>query len=339
MRDLSDVRWLERFEVDSFQAYFAASLELQEELMSHGFKVPKSEDQRIKTPIPIIYSNFKGWLSEELREPITIERLIPPDWIAGFKYEDHGWEKTKVNNKEAYYIPPEESFLDLGIDKEGNVYLKIDVNKYHLERASIRGVNPDKWSNWIMFYMNLEYLDKIINILNKELKPEMFSNWRLRVKSEKHQGGKEFTYYVYVNNMEDVGLPVVDFSFCLGCFSLALSYLRNRSEVIGLNPSVINELKLRIEYDPKIKTGLKVGIAKILNKRPQLMFKLASTSSKEIKGLSGSIIKGKARGKLTYCDHLNKSQYIIINGKLLYHALTIIKPYINRLPSQEKPKK
>ena len=70
---------LRTYPVDSLQIYFPASLEIQEELISSGFYVPRSPDGRVLMPVPLIYSNFRGWLKPA--EPITIERLIPPEWL------------------------------------------------------------------------------------------------------------------------------------------------------------------------------------------------------------------------------------------------------------------
>jgi hypothetical protein len=54
------IEWVNDYPVDSLQMYFSASLELQEELIKHGFQVPRSRDSKINMPIPIIYANFQG---------------------------------------------------------------------------------------------------------------------------------------------------------------------------------------------------------------------------------------------------------------------------------------
>jgi len=72
MTNLENVSLLKTYLVDSLQIYFAASLELQEELINHGFYVPRSPDRKVIMPVPLIYSNFRGWLKPA--EPITIDK-------------------------------------------------------------------------------------------------------------------------------------------------------------------------------------------------------------------------------------------------------------------------
>ncbi|MEM2351448.1 MAG: PhoI, partial [Thermoproteota archaeon] len=112
------VRWVKRYPVDSLQIYFAASMELQEELIIHGFQVPASRDGKIKTPLPIIYSNFRGWVKEP--EPLTDERLIPPEWY-GKRVEELGWiylgtilvQRGKGRQRRnAFRLPQEEVYVD-----------------------------------------------------------------------------------------------------------------------------------------------------------------------------------------------------------------------------------
>ena len=82
------------FSVDTLQIYFPASLEIQEELINHGFKIPANESGKIKTPIPLIYANSRRWLKDE--EPITIERLIPPEWLKNLLTTLDGRKSKKV---------------------------------------------------------------------------------------------------------------------------------------------------------------------------------------------------------------------------------------------------
>mgnify|MGYP000560098833 CR=1 FL=1 len=85
---------------------------------------------------------------------------------------------------------------------------------------------------------------------------------------------------------------------------------------------------------------MKVGVAKIEGKRPQIMFKLASDTPKQIRGiLKPIIIKGKARGKLVYCSHEEKLQYIVVDGKILFKALSATMQYLNKLPPDEEHEK
>jgi len=74
--------------------------------------------------------------------------------------------------KEAYIFPEEEVYVNIGISGNSIVF-DLDIKGYHLERTSIRGVNPDKWTNWAMFYISLNYIDELINILREHLPKNM----------------------------------------------------------------------------------------------------------------------------------------------------------------------
>ncbi|HWQ16754.1 MAG TPA: hypothetical protein VNL13_02865 [Sulfolobales archaeon] len=302
------------------------------ELTNYGFKIPRSVDGKIETPIPIIYGNFKGWIKQ--REPITIERLIPPEWL-GLKPHELGWRETEYKGKRAFHILTEEVYVDIGYGDEGNVYLKLDAKGYHLERVSIRGVNPEKWNNWAMFYINAKCYDELLELL-KDLAGTSPTPIPIQVGREILQGGKEVTYYAYTPKRRDVGIPIEGFSLCLGCFSLAFTYFKAKSKENGVPPDIVDRVRFRLNYDPSINTGLKVGVAKIIGKNPQIMFKLASNTPKQIRGILRDFVKGKARGRLSYCDHRDKAQFIVINGRLLYTALSAAEQYLSKLPSDDE---
>lgn len=334
---MKTLKILKKYPLDSVQIYFSSSLELQQELLNHGFKVPFSSDRKIKTPIPIIYSNFKGWITS--REPITLERLILPEWM-DLDINNLAWKEVKIDNRRAYVIPPEESYLILGYSENNRISLLLDVQQYHLERTSIRGINPEKWNNWLMFYIDISYYDELLESIkefteNRELE-KLEAN--VKISKEELQGKKEITYYAYLSDHTDIGMPLSYYSICLGCFDLALRYLRKKAIENSLNKDIVNELKLRLEYDHNIRTGLKVGVAKILNKNPQTMFKLASVSPKKIRGLIKNEIEGKGRGNLVHCQHINKYHYIEIEPNYLYASLKKAKEYLDKLPTNEYQK-
>ena len=334
---MSNVTLLKRYPVDTLQLYFAASLELQEELISHGFYVPKSPDKRVAMPVPIIYSNFRGWLKHA--EPITIERLIPPEWL-NLTPQQLSWSESTRGKKEAYILPQEDVYVNVGI-RGSSVVLDLDIRGYHLERTSIRGINPERWTNWAMFYISAEYLDELINTLRSYL-PSRYhgspaSEGVPKPKREVQQRGREVTYYVEVH--------VEEFSFCLGCFDLVQRYLYVKARehcVIDPNSalcekphSVINNLKLRLTHDHDVRTFAKVGVAKISGKRPQVMVKLASEEPRiKIRGVLKDSIEGKACGKLVYCNHEERKQYLALNLDGFYKALVATSRYLNMLPKE-----
>ena len=332
-----NARW-RRYPLDSLQIYFASSLELQEEFIKRGFYVPKSPDGKILMPLPIVYCNFRGWLVS--LGPITIERLIPPQWL-GLTPEQLNWEKVEVGGKTAYYLPEDEVYLSIGISGRA-VILSLEILGYHLERTSIRGVNPDKWTNWVMLYIDAEYLDELSKLLEEHLPEEgrkAFAPASGKPTKEVLQGGKEVTYFVEV--------PVLDFSLCLGCFELVQRYLRVKAQehcelyaslpFCGNLDEELRNLKLRLRYSPNVDTFAKVGVAKISGKKPQIMVKLASRGPKiAIRGAIKDVVIGKARGELVYCDHVGESrrQYLSLNLSHLYYALTTTKRYLDKLPKE-----
>lgn len=330
------ITWVQRYPVDSLQIYFAASLEIQEELISYGFLIPRSRDKMILTPVPIIYVNFQGWIKPGEPIPITIERLIPPEWL-GLTPGDLGWREITRGGKRAFHIGGEEAYVNLGVIEDAStVLMDLDIKGYHLERTSIRGVNPDKWSNWAMLYIGSNYIDELIGKLGEFVGPVYASN-RCRAVKEVQQGGKEVTYYLRV--------PVVDFSLCLGCFHLALVYLRRKAEEhCKLYPNLqlcrdiegnLRNLRLRLRYSPQTKTFAKVGVAKVSGKRSQLMVKLSSTGPEMvIQGVLKPSIKGKARGTLIHCDHRGRKQYLALNLHDFYKALIATRSCLEKLPRE-----
>ncbi len=314
---LNKVKWVKRYPVDTLQIYFAGSPEIQDELIRAGYKVPTDPSRKIRTPVPIIYSNFRGWIKTP--EPITIERLIPPEWY-GRTPDELSWKETKYKGKRAFHLPPEEIYVDVGLDDKGLIYFKLDIKSYHLERTSIRGVNPEKWNNWAMFYINAEYFDDLLGIFDIDFPIQMYSIREIL------QGGKEKTYYASLVKDKSLGVPVTDFSLCLGCFDLALKYFKHKAIENNLDKNIVNMLKLRLVHNPKLNVGLKIGVAKIEGKRPQIMFKLASDTPTQIRGILKPKIDGKARGKLVFCDHKSKTQIIVAEAKYVYSALLATKP-------------
>ncbi|MEM1689449.1 MAG: hypothetical protein QXX33_00485 [Candidatus Hadarchaeales archaeon] len=327
MKDPNKIEWILELPIDSLQIYFPCSLELQEELITHGFNVPADKSGKIKTPIPLIYSNFRGWLKTP--EPITSERLIPPEWY-GKTPEELGWKPAIHKDKKgakAYCLPKEEVYVRIGADEEKRIFFYFDIQRYHLERTSIRVMDPAKWRNWAMFYINIEELNKIVEALTSICQEKR----QFYPVSENQQGGKERTYYASPIKGKSLGIPVVGYSLCLGCFDLSAIYLRNKAIENGLAPNIVEKLRLRIEYHPSIKAGMKIGIARIEGKEKQLMFKLCSETPIRIKGILKETIEGKARGKLCFCDHTTKHQMISVWAEDVLGAIETTKPYLNKL--------
>ena len=284
------------------QIYFPASLELQDELIKAGFKVPKP------TQIPIIYSNSGGWIGE--RKPLNVELIDPEQYDKS--PEELGW----IRVDKGYLLPKEESYLKITHEDE-LIRLNIEIKSFHLERASRRGVNMEKWKNWIAIYLDLKDVHEIAEKLTEKIgEIDFFKKFYI-----KHEvlPGLEDTYFVYKEGrFKEFGLPIVeDFSFCLGCFPNVISYLKYHAE----KTKASLDLKLRIERDPKIPSYLKIGIANVKGKHPQLMIKLSSSKLITIKGVLKPTVTGKGRGKLTYCNHKEKTHWISVDAREFARAI------------------
>jgi hypothetical protein len=336
------VEYIRTYPVDSLQIYFSGSLELQKELISHGFYVPQDPDKKVKMPIPIIYANFKGWV--EPREAITIERLIPPEWL-GLSARDLGWVKTVREGKDAYIIPEEEIYVNVGL-LENVIVFDLDIKSYHLERTSIRLKDPVTWNNWAMFYIGFDHIEDILNTFCKDVNPSYCKPEPIR---EDQQGGKEKTCYCRVS--------IADFSLCLGCFNLALTYIKNKAVEHCRNyphvpfcrdgekgiDEVIKSLKLRLRYKHNVYTYAKVGVARIEGKRPQIMIKIASEGpsimieSVAVRGKK--VVEGKARGELIHCNHELQRHCIALDRREFCCALMIARSYISNVDRCPKSRK
>jgi hypothetical protein len=298
------------YNAETVQIYFPASLELQEELISKGFRVPSP------TPIPIIYSNFGPWISE--RPLITQERVIEPQ-RCGKTLGNLGWQQKLIGGKTGYEIPMESAYLRLELEVENDeLHLIIEIPQYHLEKVSIRGINPDKWTNWVMAYISLSDLDDAVQRLLKMINlPRELCAQSLFIRREQQQGGKEDTYFACLNKGDKLGIPVKGFSICLGCFEYVMDYLRTEAKNYSLSAQQIEQLKLRIEYDAGVGAFAKIGLSRMEGKKPQFMLKLASPGViKTIKGILKPTLQGKARGVLVTCSHEVKDHRVIIDARL-----------------------
>jgi len=290
---------LAEYPAETVQIYFPASLELQEELIKNGFGVPRP------TPIPIIYINFKGWVVKP--PPISIERLIHASRY-GKSFADMNWIRTSLRGKEAYQIPPDECYISYELLEGERLKIKIHPLKYHLERISIRGINPDKWTNWAMVYIASSDAK---DLRERLVKAGVKSSVLRRTKKEVQQGGKEQTSYVRVE--------VDDFKLCLGCFEDCLQYLKFEAARQNLDVDIAR-IKLSLRRGEE-NSFLKVGVSQMEGKHTQLMIKLASVGKKAIRGTLKPILEGKPRGSLEFCNHIKKELFIVADASQFLGAL------------------
>jgi len=72
------------------------------------------------------------------------------------------------NSKEAYYLPQDDVYVNIGVDRNAHIIvLDLKIKSYHLERTSIKDVNPEKWNNWAMIYTGHEHINDLIEVLKR----------------------------------------------------------------------------------------------------------------------------------------------------------------------------
>ena len=135
------------YSLESLQIYFNGSLEIQEEMIKKGFRVP------LITPLPIIYGDMAGYEDNRTSRPALKAAILHPTKY-GKTFEEMGW----MDAGRRIIIPHETAKLALTLEKINSNYLlhlspKFEPNMcgYHLEKASYRGINPTNWKNWGAF--------------------------------------------------------------------------------------------------------------------------------------------------------------------------------------------
>nr|MDO8099958.1 hypothetical protein [Candidatus Njordarchaeota archaeon] len=293
--------------LDSIQLYFNASLEIQEELINHGFRVP------LETPLPIVYGDVSGYLDGRTSR-IALKAAILDPIRYGKSISEMGWKELgrKIEIKREY------AKLLLDTSSRGGEELiivspKFEENTagYHLEKASYRGVSQTYWKNWAGYYLSLDELKRMAEDLQSRF-GRIPSSQQVYWTHESlpKGGGHEDTYFVSFDANKR-GIEPHSYSICMGCWDNVIQYLESEAErypKIGL-PKPNPDVKLRIEKDEDIPIRMKIGVAKMDEKRPQFMIKFSTvpTASRTIQGIDEEgkpiTIKGKPRGKLVPCNH------------------------------------
>lgn len=293
--------------LDSIQLYFNASLEIQEELINHGFRVP------LETPLPIVYGNVSGYLDGRTSRLAVRAAILDPTKY-GKTISQMGWKEIgrRIEIKREY------AKLLLETSSRGGEELiiispKFEENtpSYHLEKASYRGVSQTYWKNWAGYYLSLDEL--------KRMAEDIQSRFGNRLPSQKvywtHEklpkgGGHEDTYFVSFDPNKR-GIEPHSYSICMGCWDNVTKYLETEAErysKIGL-PRPDLDVKLRLEKDKDVPIRMKIGLAKMDEKRSQFMIKFSTvpTAIKRIQGIDEEgkriPIEGKPRGRLVSCNH------------------------------------
>lgn len=280
-------------ELKRANTFFPASLEIQEELLKAGFKVPYDRETGRKNPIPIVKSSSEG-------RRIRKDRLLKAR-----DFEEDG---------KFAFIPPERGLMNLEITDRGFLILKPKIMDYHLEDMNFVSVPPRVWGTWASFTLPYSAYEMLVSFL-EEFKEEEPKGMYLASKGS----GRRIEVYAYrERDRKDLGIPVFGYSLGLHGLTLAEEYLREKAKENGIPEERLRYLKLGLKKRKETKAGLKVGIVWENGKPVEITLKLSTTDPRiRIQGLYGELI-GKSRGALAKTEEW----YIVSHARDLYWALT-----------------
>ncbi len=279
-------------ELERLQVFFPASLEIQEELLKAGFKVPYDRESGRKTPIPVVVSSREG---RRLRR----DRLLKAD-----DFESDG---------KFAMVPGERPRMEMELTDKGFLILRPKPLDYHLEDTGFVSVPPRIWGTWASFSIPFSFYETLTDFLG-----EFRNNETKGLYLASRSSGRRIEVYAYKGRTRrDLGVPV--FGYALGLHGLALAdeYLREKAGESDVPEERLRYLKLGLRKRKETKAGFKVGIAWENGKPSEITLKLSTTDPKvRIQGLYGELM-GKSRGELTRTD----DWYIVVHAEDFAGAL------------------
>jgi len=282
------------FELLRMNVFFPASLEIQEELLKAGFKVPYDKGNGKRTPVPVVSSSLLG-------KRLRASRLL--------KAKNH-----KSDGKFAT-LPRERSTLEFEVTEKGFLIVKIKPEEYHLEELGFVSVPPRIWGTWASFSLPFGAYEKLIDSL-REFKGEETGFYM----ASRGLGGRIEVYAYKGRTRKDLGIPVFGYSLGLHGLTLAEEYFREKAEENSVPPERLRYLKLGLKKRKETKAGLKVGVVWENGKPVEITLKLSTTEPRvKIQGLYGEVA-GKSRGELTRTDEW----YIAVHASDFIAALETV---------------
>ncbi|ASJ07756.1 PhoI [Thermococcus siculi] len=280
-------------ELERMQVFFPASLEIQEELLKAGFKVPYDKETGRKTPVPVVVSS-RG--ERRLRG----NRLLK----AG-DFESDG---------KFALVPSERAILGVEPTERGFLILRPKPLEYHLEEMGFVSVPPRIWGTWASFSIPFSFYEQLNDFLD-EFKSGETNGLYLASRGS----GRRIEVYAYKGrNRKDLGIPVFGYGLGLHGLTLADEYLREKAEENDVPEERLRYLKLGLRKRKETKAGLKVGIVWEDGKPSEITLKLSTTEPRiRIQGLYGELM-GKSRGELTRTD----DWYIVVHAEDFANALS-----------------
>ncbi|AMQ18426.1 hypothetical protein [Thermococcus peptonophilus] len=274
------------------QVFFPASLEIQEELLKAGFKVPYDRESGRKTSVPVVVSS---------REP---RKIRESRLLKAREYESDG---------KLALLPEEQAVIELDITEKGFLVLKPKLMEYHLEEMGFLSVPPRFWGTWASFSLPFSGYESIV---------EEFSDFRDEeargIQLASKGSGSRIEVYAYKGrSRKDLGIPVFGYALGLHGLTLADEYLRDKAGENEVPEERLRYLKLGLKKRKETKAGLKVGVVWENGKPTEITLKLTTTEPRvRIQGLYGELI-GKSRGELTKTGEW----YVVIHAGDFINAL------------------
>jgi len=264
-------------EMERMQVFFPASLEIQEELLKAGFKVPYDKETGRKTPVPVV-------VSSRAERRLRRDRLLK----AG-DFESDG---------KFALMPRERAVMEIDVTEKGFLILRPKPLGYHLEDIGFVSVPPRIWGTWASFSIPFSFYGTLADFLS-EFRREETNGLYLASRG----AGRRIEVYAYKGRTrKDLGIPVFGYALGLHGLTLADEYLREKAEENGVPEERLRYLKLGLSKRKETKAGLKVGVVWEDGKPSEIMLKLSTTDPRvKIQGLYGELL-GKSRGELTRTD-------------------------------------
>ncbi|ASJ02169.1 PhoI [Thermococcus profundus] len=280
-------------ELERMGIFFPASLEIQEELLKAGFKVPYDKETGRKTPIPVVVSS-RG------ERRLRMNRLLKAtDFESDGKFA---------------LVPGERAIIEIEPTERGFLILKPKPLEYHLEEMGFVSVPPRIWGTWASFSIPFSFYGELADFLS-EFKGAETNGFYLASKGS----GKRIEVYAYKGrNRKDLGIPVFGYALGLQGLTLADEYLREKAEENGVPEERLRYLKLGLRKRRETKAGLKIGVVWEDGKPSEITLKLSTTEPRiKIQGLYSELM-GKSRGELTRTDEW----YIVVHTEDFANALS-----------------
>lgn len=282
-------------ELKRVQVFFPASLEIQEELLKAGFKVPYDKESGRKTPVPVVVS------SREERK-IRKSRLL--------KARDF------ESNGNFALVPGERAILEIEPTEKGFLILRPKLIEYHLEEMGFVSIPPRVWGPWASFSLPFSAYERLTDFLGEFQGGEKNGFYT----ASRGFGGRIEVYAYKGRNRKDLGIPVFGYALGLHGLIMADEYLREKAEENGVPEDRLRYLKLGLRKRRETKAGLKVGVVWEKGRPVEITLKLSTTEPRvRIQGLYGELV-GKSRGELVKTG----DWHVVVHASDFITALEIV---------------